>query len=104
MPTISKPKKDKISEQILHFLFSLSPESKFTAEIAESIARDEEFTKVLLVDLQKNNLIVEVNKNNKGVQYQKRQRWRLSNEAYEAYKRQQSSSTSNISINADNFD
>jgi len=90
MPRISKEKKDKIAEQILHFLFSISPESRFTSEISKEIARDEEFVKSLLVDLTKKGLIVEINKNPNGVEYSKRQRWRLSNKAFEVYKKHQS--------------
>jgi len=89
MPIISKEKKDKISEQILHYLFAVSPDSKFTSDIAREIARDEEFTKALLKELDKKKLVVEINLNKKGIEYLKRQRWRLSNSAFEIYKRHQ---------------
>jgi len=89
MPTISQKKKDKIQEQILHHLFSISPDSSFTSKIAEQIARDEEFTKFLLQDLKSKELLSEINKNPKGLTYLKRQRWRLSNKAYEAYSKHQ---------------
>jgi len=89
MPRVSQEKKDKISEQILHHLFTVTPDSRFTSEVAKEIARDEEFTKVLLVDLLKKKLVVEINKNSKGIDYTKRQRWRLSNQTFEAYKRHQ---------------
>ncbi|MBX4212545.1 hypothetical protein KW787_03780 [Candidatus Pacearchaeota archaeon] len=92
MPRISQQKKDKISEQILHYLFSISPEMKFTAEIAQEIARDEEFTKTILEDLAKKNLIIPITKNKQGTLYIQRQRWRLSNDAFEAYKKQQAPS------------
>jgi len=88
MPTISQKKRDKISEQILHYLFTTSPESKFTSQIAEEIARDEEFTKTLLNDLSKKELLSIITKNPQGTQYIRRQRWRLSSKAYEAYKKQ----------------
>ena len=87
---LSQEKRDKISEQILHYLFSVSPEMKFTAEIARDIARDEEFTKFLLKELKSKELVVEINKNNSGLDYTKRKRWRLSNQAYSAYKNHQS--------------
>ena len=99
MPLISKQKKDKISEQILHYLFSISPSSEFTINIAKEIARDEEFTKFLIQDLQKKNLVIEINKNPKGKIYIKRQRWRLSNQVYEAYKNHQNQSNSSLKIN-----
>lgn len=91
MPRISNTKKDKISEQILHHLFSIAPQSCFTAEIARELARDEEFTKSLLKNLKSKGLVVEVNKNSSGVDYLKRQRWRLSNEVFKAYSKRQSS-------------
>lgn len=93
MPTISKEKRSKISEQILHYLFSISPESKFTSDIAKEIARDEEFTKSLLSDLFSKNLLVEVRKNPQGLDYKRRQRWRLSSHTYEIYKKHQRNNT-----------
>ena len=89
MPPISEKKKEVIKEQILHYLFDISPDSSFTSKIAETIARDEEFIKTILIELKKKQLIIEVNKNPNGKQYLKRQRWRLSQQAYEAYKQHQ---------------
>ncbi len=89
MPRISTEKKEKIQEQILHYLFTISPESKFTSEISKEIARDEEFTKLLLHDLKEKDLIIEINKNSDGIQYAKRQRWRLSNPVFNAYSQRQ---------------
>jgi hypothetical protein len=90
MPKLSQEKKDKISEQILNYLFTISPEPKFTVDVADNIIRDEEFTKLLLLELEKKKLIVQINKNKNGVDYLKRQRWRLSNRAFEVYKKHQS--------------
>ena len=89
MPQISQKKKEKIAEHILHYLFTIAPESKFTSEIAQETARDEEFTKSLLQYLKSKNLVIEINKNPEGEQYKKRQRWRLSDKAYEAYRGRQ---------------
>ncbi len=89
MPQISQEKKEKIAEQILHYLFSISPQSGFTATIAREIARDEEFTKSLLEDLKTKKLIIEITKNAEGTSYRKRQRWRLSDQAYLAYQNHQ---------------
>ncbi len=89
MPRISQEKKIKIQEQILHYLFSISPASTFTNKIAQEIARDEEFTKFLLLELKSRDLVVEINMNPKGNEYLKRQRWRLSNQAFEVYKKHQ---------------
>ena len=86
MPPISKQKRDKISEQILHYLYSVSPSAVFTSSIAENLARDEEFTKALLEDLEKNNLVIKVTKNHQGKDYERWQRWRLSENAYSTYK------------------
>jgi predicted transcriptional regulator with HTH domain len=90
MPQISQEKKDKISEQILNYLFSLSPEAKFTSDIAKETARDEEFIKVLLQNLKIKKLVIEINKNSSGTTYIRRQRWRLSNEAHNVFSKHQS--------------
>ncbi len=89
MPPISKQKRNKISEQILHHLYSIAPQSIFTSQIAQEIARDEEFAKSLLQELEKSRLIIKIAKNPQGVQYQRRQRWRLSNSAFEVFKKHQ---------------
>ena len=89
MPIISKVKKDKIAEQILHYLFTISPESKFTSEISSEIARDEEFIKSMLKEMQQKKLVVPINKNNKGKDYIKRTRWRLSNDVFDVYSKAQ---------------
>jgi hypothetical protein len=83
---ISKEKREKISEQILSYLYSMSPQSLFTSHIAREIARDEEFTKVLLKELKAKKLLTEVNKNPQGVPYKRRSRWNLSDAAYSAYR------------------
>lgn len=85
MPPISMQKKGKISEQILHYLFTISPQSAFTNAIANEIARDEEFTKFLLSELKSKGLVAEVNKNKNGKLLVRRQRWTLSDAAYKAY-------------------
>lgn len=89
MPRVSQKKKEKISEQALHFLFNCSPNPKFTSEIAHELARDEEFIQSLLLELQKKRLVVLVKKNPSGLEYKKRKRWLLSNEVYEIYNRKQ---------------
>ncbi len=86
---ISKEKRDKISEQILACLYHNFPKQMFTAEIAKSTARDEEFTKVLLKELWDKNLVVPIRKNSKGITFSRRIKWRLSNQAYNAYKMHQ---------------
>jgi hypothetical protein len=89
MPKISKQKKDKIAEQILHYLFTNSPQPKFTAEIARDTARDEEFTKAILNELRAQGLVNEIKKNEQGNDYLRRSRWILSSQVYEVYQNQQ---------------
>jgi DNA-binding IscR family transcriptional regulator len=86
---ITKKKKEKISEQILALLVSISPKPIFSAHIAREIARDEEFTKKLLLELKEKKLLTEIKKNPKGVEYLRRSRWKLSDSAYQAYRRTQ---------------
>ena len=87
MPKISKEKIEKISEQILSYLFSIFPKQVFTSDIARELARDEEFIKNLLLDLQKKELVIKIDKNSLGYKYSRRLRWRISNKAYEIYKK-----------------
>ena len=84
---LSKDKIDRIKEEILSTLFRNSPKSLFASEIANNIIRDDEFTKALLLDLEEKKLIVRVVKNDKGIDYAKRLRWRLTSPAYEAYEK-----------------
>lgn len=86
---ISKEKQEKISEQILIYLFSESPKPLFTSYIAKEIARDDEFTKKILIDIKNKGLVLEVKKNPQGIPYKKRSRWKLSDAAYLAYKKNQ---------------
>jgi hypothetical protein len=87
---ISEKKREKISEQILLMLYSVSPQAVFTSNIAQEIARDEEFTKKLLIDLESKKLVIEIKKNPKGITYLKRSRWKISDAAYQVYKSHQS--------------
>ncbi len=87
MPSISEKTKDRISEQILAYLFSQSPEPRYTVDIASSVARDEEFTKALLLELEKRKLVIKVTKSAQGVTFTRRQRWRLSDAAFTAYQK-----------------
>lgn len=86
---ISDKNKEKISEHILAYLYSINPRAVFTVQIAQELARDEEFIKKLLINLKKKGLVIEIKKNPKGVSYLKRVRWRLSDKAYGAYKLKQ---------------
>ena len=82
---ISQTKKDRITEQILSFLYHSFPKQPFTAEIAREIARDEEFIKRLLFDLKEKQLVIPIKKNPKGQVFIRRLKWRLSNKVYDVY-------------------
>ena len=84
---ISEEKKERISEQILTFLFQENSRPVFTSHVAREIARDEDFTKNLLKVLAKKGLTIEMKKNKEGNFYLRRSRWLLSPLAYEAYKK-----------------
>jgi len=86
---ISHEKKERIEEQILSFLYSLAPKSAYTSHVAREIARDEEFVKILLQDLKKKTLVVEIKKNSSGEAYSRRIRWKISDSAYTIYKQKQ---------------
>ena len=89
MPRISDKKKEKIIEQALSYLYQIFPKSAFTSHIAVEIARDEEFMKLLLEQIQSKGIVVPIKKNPKGKLFSRRIRWRLSNKAYQAYKQRQ---------------
>lgn len=83
---ISEEKKKKIREDILSLLFENSPKAMFTSEIAQFIARDEEFVLKLLEDLNSQNLVRKVDKSENGRKYLARKRWNLTSKTYDAYK------------------
>ncbi len=87
MPKISKRKEEKIKESILHLLFQESPKALFTARIAQELARDEEYMKKLLAELEIRNFVIAVKKNPKGQEYSRRIRWRLHSKIYDTYKK-----------------
>ena len=82
---ISDQKKEKIAEQILHFLYQSFPKDPFTAEIAREIARDEEFVKKLLLELKEKNIVVAIRKNKDGMVFSRKIKWKLSNKVYDLY-------------------
>lgn len=82
---LSAKKREKILEHILSVLYENYPSPLFTSQIAAEIARDEEFTKTLLLELDKKDLATSIDKNSKGTKYLRRLRWRLSNKAHKAY-------------------
>jgi len=86
MPQISDVKIKKIKENILAFLYENSPKALYTVTIARELARDEEFIKKLLQQLEKAALVSRIKKNTKGIVYSRREKWLLTAKAYEAYK------------------
>lgn len=86
---ISDAKKEKISEQILAFLYMSFPRPAFTSGVAREIARDEEFVKSLLISLKQKKFVIEVKKNQNGRDYVRRSRWKLGDEVFKAYKNNQ---------------
>ncbi len=86
---ISEEKKEKISEQVLAYLYYVNPKPMFTLHIAREIARDEEFIKKILLDLKKKNFVIEIKKNPQGIQYIQRSRWKLTDSIYKIYKLKQ---------------
>jgi len=92
MPRISPKTKDRIAEHVLAHLFSCTPEPAYTNAIARELARDEEFIRSVLGELEQKKLVVKITKNNQGVPLARRTRWRLSNTAFEAYNQMQRAS------------
>lgn len=86
MSKLSKEKREKIMSNILSLLFHKYPAALFTSQISHEEARDEEFVKSLLIDLQNKNLVKAIRKNSKGDNYIRRIRWSLTNKAYNTYK------------------
>jgi len=82
---LSKDKKDRISEQVLSFLYHIFPNHPFTAEIAREVVRDEEFIKRLLFELKEKGLVVPIRKNIKGEPFTRRLKWRLTQKVYDVY-------------------
>lgn len=83
---LSEDKKKRISEQILNLLYVNFPDPLFTVKISQEIIRDEEFTKNLLLYLEKKNLLKKIQENPQGIKYKKRIRWTITNKVYKFYK------------------
>jgi len=89
MPKISEKKIKKIEEQTLYHLYLIFPKQVFTSDVARELARDEEFMKTILLNLNKKGLVVKIDKNSEGIKYERRLRWRISSKAHSAYKEMQ---------------
>lgn len=76
MVKISQRMRDLIKDDIVSALYG-APQALFANEIALEIRRDKEFVKQLLLELKGLNLVDEVTKSGKGIDYKERIRWRL---------------------------
>jgi hypothetical protein len=86
MPKISDKKVQKIKEQILSILYENHLVPHYTAQIAEELIRDEEFTLRLLKELRQEGFAKEINKNTEGKTYLARKKWVLNNKIYSQYR------------------
>jgi DNA-binding IscR family transcriptional regulator len=83
---LSKDKRDRISEQILSYLYHEFPNQPFTAMIARELARDEDFIKKILFELKEKGLVISIRKNANGEVFTRRIKWRISQKVYDVYK------------------
>jgi hypothetical protein len=81
MPKISQEKIKKIKESIISLLFSKYPYPLSTAKIARELARDEEFIKAILLEMEREKFLKRVGN------YLRKNEWQLSEKVYETYKR-----------------
>ncbi len=86
MTKLSEEKIRKIKEDMLSLLYRTAPKSLFIAEISRELARDEEFVKRLLSELEAKEFVVSIKKNPKGKDYRRRTRWRLTSKIYKVYR------------------
>lgn len=82
MSKISKEKIEKIKQDILYLLYESGIRPRFTKEIADELARDDEFILKLLRDLEKDGLIRQTNKKDK-----RRRKWVMVEDAYKEYQK-----------------
>ena len=85
MSKLSKDKKEQIMSHITSILYEHFPEPLFTAQISRLQARDEEFVKALMLELEKRGIVKAIRKNPKGTHYIRRVRWTLTPKAHDAY-------------------
>jgi DNA-binding transcriptional regulator GbsR (MarR family) len=80
MSSISEEKIRKIKDNIIGILFDSSLKPLNTEEIADELARDDEFVLRLLKQLEKENLVKQISR------AKRKKLWIMSNDAYKAYK------------------
>jgi len=84
MSKLSEKTIKNIKEQLINMIFENSPKSLYTNELASLLARDEEFTKRLLLELKDQGLVEPVSKNPKGKNFLIRRRWKLTKAVLDA--------------------
>ena len=78
MSRISEKKLEKIKADMLSLLYEHNLKPLYTVQIADDIARDDEFVLRLLKIMEKKGLVKQSNKG-------KRRRWIMTDKAYNAY-------------------
>ncbi|MBI2673121.1 hypothetical protein HYX19_02575 [Candidatus Woesearchaeota archaeon] len=85
MSKISNKNIEKIKNEVLYVLFESKLSGLFTKEIADEVARDDEFILGMLKEFEKNNIIKIVNPPSK-TNFIRRKKWIMTEEAYKKYK------------------
>ena len=78
MSKLSEKKIEKVKSDILSLLYENNLKPLYTFQIAEEIARDDEFVLRLLRNLERKELVKQANKG-------KRRRWMMTDRAYKTY-------------------
>ncbi|MBI5228737.1 hypothetical protein HY991_01405 [Candidatus Micrarchaeota archaeon] len=85
MSKISEKTFNKIAESVLGLLYDKFPLSMSTVEIADELARDNEFIARVLKFLESKKYVERLEKSNSGVSYTKWMRWKLRKEIKARY-------------------
>ena len=85
MSKISSLKRERIQEEILRILFESGLHGRYTKQIADELARNDEFLLRLLLDLEKKHLVQHVPATTKGTPFVRRKKWILTAQAHDAY-------------------
>ena len=83
MSKISEDKEKRIKEEVLRLLYEKYPKMLYTLEVANELIRDDEFILRLMKELNKNNLINNLEEN-KGKKIKRK--WGLNKDIYQEYK------------------
>lgn len=86
MSKISSRVREKIKEEILRVLYENSLKPLYTKKIADLILRNDEFTLVLLTELEEKKFVKRVKKTKQGTIFTARKQWVLEPKIYSAYK------------------